>query len=210
MKKYPRPLTSSFVERRDLSFGKYSESRRSVRSGPEERKKVPGASSPCRWFPLYHLITYQAHLATAGRRKLGFRRPRNHVSGRLAVDSRSPTSSRGRLRFVSAAQMSLVPNQEHGCVSIRRGTHPYTGDSDRNPAHGEAGRRDSTGEVEGHRYRVTGSSHDVTDAPGLRPSSGSAVGLRCPRFSPVPTSWIGHGDHEFVQFGQLGLEPHRE
>ena len=58
------------------------------------------------------LITYQAHLATAGRRKLGFRRPRNHVSGRLAVDSRSPTSSRGRLRFVSAAQMSLVRNQE--------------------------------------------------------------------------------------------------
>ena len=53
------------------------------------------------------LITYQAHLATAGRRKLGFRRPRNHVSGRLAVDSRSPTSSRGRLCFVSAAQMSL-------------------------------------------------------------------------------------------------------
>ena len=31
------------------------------------------------------LITYQAHLATAGRRKLGFRRPRNHVSGRLAA-----------------------------------------------------------------------------------------------------------------------------
>ena len=59
------------------------------------------------------LITYQAHLATAGRRKLGFRRPRNHVSGRLAVDSRSPTSSRGRLRFVSAAQMSLVRNQEN-------------------------------------------------------------------------------------------------
>ena len=39
-------------------------------------------------------------------------RPRNHVSGRLAVDSRSPTSSRGRLRFVSPAQMSLVRNQE--------------------------------------------------------------------------------------------------
>ena len=65
-----------------------------------------------RAFATIFLITYQAHLATAGRRKLGFRRPRNHVSGRLAVDSRSPTSSRGRLRFVSAAQMSLVRNQD--------------------------------------------------------------------------------------------------
>ena len=65
------------------------------------------------------LITYQAHLATAGGRKLGFRRPRNHVSGRLAVDSRSPTSSRGRLRFVSAAQMSLVRNQETPCPTGR-------------------------------------------------------------------------------------------
>ena len=63
------------------------------------------------------LITYQAHLATAGRRKLGFRRPRNHVSGRLAVDSRSPTSSRGRLHFVSAAQMSLVRNQEQNYLT---------------------------------------------------------------------------------------------
>ena len=66
------------------------------------------------------LITYQAHLATAGRRKLGFRRPRNHVSGRLAVDSRSPTSSRGRLRFVSAAQMSLVRNQDFFCPDALR------------------------------------------------------------------------------------------
>ena len=32
------------------------------------------------------LITYQAHLAPAGHRKLGFRRPRNQFPGRLAVD----------------------------------------------------------------------------------------------------------------------------
>ena len=66
------------------------------------------------------LITYQAHLALAGHRKLGFRRPRNQFSGRLAVDSRSPTSSRGRLRFVSAARMSLVRNQEAICHPVQQ------------------------------------------------------------------------------------------
>ena len=46
-------------------------------------------------------------LATAGRRKPGFRRPRNDVSGGPNVDSRFPASHRGRLRFVSAARLSL-------------------------------------------------------------------------------------------------------
>ena len=58
------------------------------------------------------LIMYQAQLATAGRRKLRFRRSRNDVSGGPNVDSRSPESHRGRLRFVSAARLSLVRNQE--------------------------------------------------------------------------------------------------
>ena len=58
------------------------------------------------------LITYEAHLEPAGHRKLVFRRPRNQFSGRLSVDSRAPTRSRGRLRFLSAARMSLIRNQE--------------------------------------------------------------------------------------------------
>ncbi len=58
------------------------------------------------------LITYQAHLATADRRKPGFRRPRNDVSGGPNLDSRPPASRRGRLRFVSVARMSLVCNKE--------------------------------------------------------------------------------------------------
>ena len=59
-----------------------------------------------------YLITYQAQLASAGRRKPGFRRPRNDVSGGSNVDSRSPASHRGRLRIVSTARLSLVRNQD--------------------------------------------------------------------------------------------------
>ena len=77
---------------------------------------------------------YQAQLATAGRRKPGSRRPRNDVSGGPNVDSRFPTSHRGRLRFVSAARPNLVRNQvrmwrqpasqfqSHGPMSSRRQT----------------------------------------------------------------------------------------
>ena len=65
------------------------------------------------------LITYQAQLATAGRRKPRFRRSRNDVSGGPNVDSRSPESHRGRLRFVSAARLSLVRNQVTVYASTR-------------------------------------------------------------------------------------------
>ena len=58
------------------------------------------------------LIAYQAHPATAGRGKPRFRRPRDDVSQDPDVDSRPPASHRDRLRFVSAARMSLVRNQE--------------------------------------------------------------------------------------------------
>ena len=58
------------------------------------------------------LITYQAHLATAGRGKPGLRRPRYGVSGGPNVDSRPPSSHRGRLRFESVARMRLVRNQD--------------------------------------------------------------------------------------------------
>ena len=59
----------------------------------------------------YFLITHQAHLATAGCGKQGFRRPRDDVSRDPGADLRPPASHRGRLRFVSVARMSLVRNQ---------------------------------------------------------------------------------------------------
>ena len=67
---------------------------------PQPRRRAPTSTVV--------LTTHQAHLATAGCGKPGFRRPRDDVSQDSDVDSRPPASHRGRLRFVSVARMSLV------------------------------------------------------------------------------------------------------
>ncbi len=69
--------------------------------------------------PKDNLITHQAHLATAGCGKPGFRRPRDDVSRDPDADLRPPASHRGRLRVVSVARMSLVRNQEGQSAKLR-------------------------------------------------------------------------------------------
>jgi len=68
--------------------------------------------------PIRLLITHQAHLATAGCGKPGFRRPRDDVSQDPDADLRPPASHRVRLRFVSVVRMSLVRNQDSVCGSV--------------------------------------------------------------------------------------------
>lgn len=102
MKKYPRPLTSSFVERRDLSPGKYSDRyglyvrvRKSGKKYWEHRLRVDGSLrtmglGPCPVLSLNdarHLVRYNLALLHEGKNPF----PDRSTAPVPAVDALVPT-----------------------------------------------------------------------------------------------------------------------